>query len=255
MATSTRAPWRGRGLWTASTWTSVAARLAPHTGRPDLRFTVTIEDTADENAHMHLAGNIYVERGMLALLSSEAELAAILGHEMGHASARHTLYSFMNERYAGDGRMSPTDYAVNLDHQLQADRLGLAYLRAAGYAPRAMLQMLRATARASSAHFEAAEDLSPRLAHVARHGADVDGGEEGRDRYLDHIDGLRYRRQTKGYEPLWIRVRRTKLGGRFDLVMTALCNRFRWVTWHAILNGVEWESYVEPATRLKCIEP
>ena len=68
---------------------SVGQRLAKASDRPTLEFTFTVLDTEDVNAFATAGGFVYVSRGILPYLGSEAELAAVLGHEIGHVTARH----------------------------------------------------------------------------------------------------------------------------------------------------------------------
>lgn len=67
----------------------VGDRVARYSHRPDLVFIFTVIDSPDLNAFALPGGYIYVHRGLLAYLGSEAELAAVLAHEIGHVTARH----------------------------------------------------------------------------------------------------------------------------------------------------------------------
>ena len=72
-----------------STSNSVGQKLAQKSNRPKLQYTFTVLDTEDVNAFAIPGGFVYISRGILPYLSSEAELAAVLGHEIGHVTARH----------------------------------------------------------------------------------------------------------------------------------------------------------------------
>ena len=65
----------------------VGQRLAPHSHRPNLQYSFTVVDSPEVNAFALPGGHIYVTRGILAYLNSEAELAGVLGHEIGHVTA------------------------------------------------------------------------------------------------------------------------------------------------------------------------
>ena len=65
--------------------------------RPNLRYRITILDSPVVNAFAVPGGYLYFTRGILAQMNSEAELIGVLGHEMGHITARHTA-----QRAAGD---------------------------------------------------------------------------------------------------------------------------------------------------------
>jgi len=70
---------------------SVGKRLVPNTHRPNLPYQFAILDTPVINAFAVPGGYVYVTRGILALMGSEAELAAVLSHELGHVNARHSV--------------------------------------------------------------------------------------------------------------------------------------------------------------------
>ncbi|MEQ8515525.1 MAG: M48 family metalloprotease, partial [Chromatocurvus sp.] len=67
----------------------IGQRLATHSDMPDLEWTFTVIDAPDLNAFALPGGFIYVNRGLLAYLDSEAQLAGVIGHEIAHVTARH----------------------------------------------------------------------------------------------------------------------------------------------------------------------
>jgi len=67
----------------------IGIALAPHTHRPHLTYHFSVLDTPVVNAFAVPGGYVYVTRGILAMMNSEAELAAVLSHELGHINARH----------------------------------------------------------------------------------------------------------------------------------------------------------------------
>ena len=68
----------------------VGQRLARSSHRPNLPWTFTVVDEPAVNAFALPGGFIYLTRGILPFLRDEAELAAVLGHEIGHVDARHS---------------------------------------------------------------------------------------------------------------------------------------------------------------------
>ena len=70
---------------------SVGDSLAKKSHRPNLIYRFTVLDSPDVNAFALPGGYIFVFRGLMAYLSSEEELAAVLGHELGHVTARHSV--------------------------------------------------------------------------------------------------------------------------------------------------------------------
>ncbi|HSS63365.1 MAG TPA: M48 family metalloprotease, partial [Gammaproteobacteria bacterium] len=143
----------------------VGERLARRSHRADLVYRFTVLDSEEVNAFALPGGYIYITRGMLAMLNSEAELAAVLGHEIGHVTARHSVRQYSAQQAAGLGytvgaiflpelRTAAAQNVYSLfggalirgygrEHELEADGLGAEYLARTGYDPDAMLQVIR----------------------------------------------------------------------------------------------------------------
>lgn len=144
-------------------WVSgVGQKLAATSERPDLPWTVRLLDDAAINAFAVPGGHLYVTRGLLGWLHSEDELAAVLGHEVAHVTARHSATA-MSRAVLGSPlgalvhAVDPNQHHVGavvgvsagllgLKHsradEREADELGLRYLERAGYDPAAMLDVL-----------------------------------------------------------------------------------------------------------------
>jgi len=139
----------------------VGEELASHSHRPELFYRFTVLDSTAINAFALPGGYIYITRGLLAYLNSEAELAAVLGHEIGHVTARHSVRQQSTAAVTGilgavvaastgvQGVNTLTDMASTAivrgygrDHELEADRLGAEYLAKSGYDPEAMLEVV-----------------------------------------------------------------------------------------------------------------
>ncbi|MBT8420454.1 MAG: M48 family metalloprotease [Gammaproteobacteria bacterium] len=143
----------------------IGQRVVSKSHRPELVYRFTILDSEDVNAFALPGGYIYITRGMLAYLNSEAELAAVLGHEAGHVTARHSVRQYTAQQATslgltiggilvpGLGTPGVSDL-VNLlggallrgygrEHELEADRLGAEYLAKSGYDPEAMIGVIR----------------------------------------------------------------------------------------------------------------
>jgi predicted Zn-dependent protease len=139
----------------------VGEELASHSHRPELFYRFTVLDSTAINAFALPGGYIYITRGLLAYLNSEAELAAVLGHEIGHVTARHSVRQQSTTAVTGilgavvaastgvQGVDTLTDIASTAivrgygrDHELEADRLGAEYLAKSGYDPGAMLEVV-----------------------------------------------------------------------------------------------------------------
>ena len=142
---------------------SVARPLAAVSERPGLPWTFRVVDDAQVNAFALPGGYVYVTRGILAHMNSEAELAAVLGHEIGHVTARHSASSQSKQLLGMVGLgvgmiLSPTlrqggdalGQAFGLvflkfgrDQESQADQLGLRYIVRKDYNPEEMLDVFR----------------------------------------------------------------------------------------------------------------
>lgn len=133
----------------------IGRAIVPHTHRPDLEYHFAVLDTPVINAFAVPGGYVYVTRGILALISNEAELATVLGHELGHISARHSLkrmsqmilvqtglavVSAVDKRLADIAGLASVGLQLlflkySRDDEYQADSLGVAYSRRAGWSP------------------------------------------------------------------------------------------------------------------------
>jgi predicted Zn-dependent protease len=81
----------------------VGLALAAVSERPDLPWSFRVVDDPVVNAFALPGGPVYVTRGILAHFSSEAEMAAVLGHEIGHITARHSVEQISRAQLAGIG--------------------------------------------------------------------------------------------------------------------------------------------------------
>jgi len=142
----------------------VGQRMARTSHRPQLAYHFTVVDSPEINAFALPGGYVYITRGLLAYLNSEAELAAVLGHEIGHVTARHSVqqYSAATAANVGatilgvlvpqlGGQAGQTVVGLlgnsllsgySRDHELEADRLGAEYLARSGYNPQAMIKVI-----------------------------------------------------------------------------------------------------------------
>lgn len=129
------------------------AELGKVSHRPDLKYHFRILDSPVINAFAVPGGYIYLTRGILAQLNSEAELVGVMGHEMGHVTARHSASQQSKQQLgqlllAGGMIVSEefrkfADYAsqgmqllflkFSRDNERQSDELGVQYASAIGY--------------------------------------------------------------------------------------------------------------------------
>jgi len=140
---------------------SVGDRLAKVGHRKNLFYRFTLLDSAEVNAFALPGGYIYITRGLLAYLNSEAELAAVLGHELGHVTARHSVrqHSLSTTANIIGGLVTAASGVREVgqlsqllgtgivkgygrEHELEADGLGVEYLVKAGYPASAMRKVI-----------------------------------------------------------------------------------------------------------------
>jgi len=140
----------------------IGQKMAAVSDRQDVTYHFTVLDSPIVNAFALPGGYVYITRGTLAVANSEAELAAVLGHEIGHVAARHQAarYSQGVLTQLGASVLSAAigvpaaSQAIGLgsnlymssysrDQETQADQLGVRYLSRAGYDTMAMSHFLR----------------------------------------------------------------------------------------------------------------
>ncbi|SEA37244.1 M48 family metalloprotease [Microbulbifer marinus] len=139
----------------------VGQKVAAASDRPEIEYHFTIIDSQDINAFALPGGYVYINRGLLTYLHSEAEMAAVLAHEVGHITARHAVRqktaatgagvaSVLSVLVTGSGVVGDV---ANLwstaavkgygrDMELEADRFGAQYMYNAGYDPMAMINVI-----------------------------------------------------------------------------------------------------------------
>ena len=153
---------------------------------PNLQYTFTVLDSDEVNAFALPGGYVYITRGIMAYLNSEAELAAVLGHEIGHVTARHSVRQQTGATAAGVGAMvvgiltgsgdlaNVAGMAGNAlisgygrDMELEADELGAEYLNRIGYEPEAMIDVVRLLKNQEMFEMQMArqENRQPRVYH------------------------------------------------------------------------------------------
>jgi predicted Zn-dependent protease len=155
---------------------TVGKTIAVQSGLSNARgdFTVTLLNSPVNNAFAIPGGYVYVTRQLVALMNNEAELAGVLGHEVGHVAARHaakrqsaatrnSIIGVLGQVLAGAvfgansaiGQIGAQIFSTgsqlltlkySRSQETEADNLGVTYLRRAGYDPRAMSTVLQSLA-------------------------------------------------------------------------------------------------------------
>lgn len=156
--------------------TRIGDDLAQHTegDNPDLPWEFTFLDSEVINAFALPGGKVFISRGLVEQMDNEAQLAGVLGHEIGHVTAQHADEA-MGRRLVLAGvaigagvaaSTSDSDWAgiaagaavsgtgvfllsYDRNQELEADRLGMRYMMRAGYDPAGQLQVMEILERAA----------------------------------------------------------------------------------------------------------
>jgi len=149
---------------------AVGERLAAASERPSLPWVFEVVEDPEVNAFAAPGGKIFVTRGIMAYFSSEAELAGVLGHEIGHVTARHTARQITREQLVGVGLIAGSILSSTVAQnagalqqglgllflsysrgdESQADELGFRYMRRRNYDAREMANTFKTLERVGS---------------------------------------------------------------------------------------------------------
>ena len=196
-------------------------KLAATSERPNLPWTFRVVDDPSVNAFAIPGGFVYVTRGILTHINNEAELATVMGHEIGHVTARHTAHEMSREQVANLGLVVGSIASAKIaqyagvasqalgvlflkfsrDNENQADELGVRYSSRASYDARQMdsvMAMLDKLERQSGSKLpewlETHPDPGNRIEHInqvlAATKKDFTGTTINREPYERRIDGM-----------------------------------------------------------------
>lgn len=202
----------------------IGLRMARSSQRPDLPWSFVVVDSPQVNAFAAPGGFIYITRGILAYLQDEAQLAGVLGHEIGHVTARHAVEQY--SRAAGSqlgltlgaiffpGARPAVDLASGglgllflkhgRDAERQSDRLGAEYTAQNGWDPGGVMGMLETLARIGeisdrrgipgwlATHPDPADRVAEVRPVVEQLRSGMTERPTNRDAYLRRIDGMVY---------------------------------------------------------------
>ena len=149
----------------------LGSRLARNSERPNLPWTFRVIDDPAVNAFALPGGFIYATRGLMAHVMNEAQLAAVIGHEIGHVTAQHSVHRMSEQQLTqlglGVGMILKPDLQrygdyVNAglgllslkfsrDDENQADHLGFRYMVRANEDPREMIEVFDMLSRVTEA--------------------------------------------------------------------------------------------------------
>ena len=132
--------------------TDVAQSLLPHVQRPGIHYTFRVIDSPEINAFAMPGGQVFATTGLLGFVESEAELAAVLGHEISHVDLRHCVERYQYEYRLKKAGMPEAGWMVETAHRLvtigfspyqesDADLAGERLAIEAGYDPDAAAKL------------------------------------------------------------------------------------------------------------------
>jgi predicted Zn-dependent protease len=196
-------------------------KLAATSERPNLPWTFRVVDDPAVNAFAIPGGFVYVTRGLLAHMANEAELATVVGHEIGHVTARHTAHAMSEQQVAGLGlaigsiaSSQIAQYAgvasqalgllflkFSRDNENTADALGVRYSSRANYDSRQMINVMQTLDKIESTsggrlpewlatHPNPGNRIEHITAVLAQTKTDFTGAVVNRDPYVRRLDGM-----------------------------------------------------------------
>ncbi|MDZ7724316.1 MAG: M48 family metalloprotease [candidate division KSB1 bacterium] len=201
----------------------IGQKMARSTHRPDLNYSFKILDSPVMNAFAVPGGYVYFTRGILAYFNNEAEMAGVLGHELGHISARHSAAKYSKQVLAqvglNLGSMFSEEFAewapvammgvqmmflkFSRDDERQADDLGVRYASRMGYDGTAIADFFRVLERTQPETqgvlpqwFSTHPNPEDRQETVRRQAREIQANSPSqtfvlnRKAYLQHINGI-----------------------------------------------------------------
>jgi len=192
----------------------IGQRIARVCHRPDLSYQFAVVEEGGANAFAVPGGYVYITRGLLKELKSEAQLAAILGHEVGHVVARDTMVAMSRQIGAtallaaaavGD---APSDVVhatafitgvltlqYSREDEKDADLTGLSYMIQAGYDPNGMVETMEILSELQtyrpieffSTHPNPESRIEYLKERIGQRYATMTGLEQGQEEYAERI--------------------------------------------------------------------
>ncbi|MBU2590435.1 MAG: M48 family metallopeptidase [Nitrospinota bacterium] len=268
----------------------VGQRVVAGIREPLFEYHFKVIDTEDINAFALPGGYIYITRGMLAFINNEAELAVILGHEVGHVTMHHGIKKMQkanaallvtilgmvtaaSSEDAGAWAMTTTALSQNIitgygrDAEMQSDQLAIAYASQVGYDPKVIASFFsrlknreRFGGHGYHGFLASHPDTIDRIIFSSSKAEAVSLGRGemviNRDRYLDLIDGLPYGRGvgniSKNTEYL-IKVHNVLSAKTLKEEVVEVTGDIGRSLEIALINGLKATSLLKPGDRIKMI--
>jgi beta-barrel assembly-enhancing protease len=144
---------------------NIGQTLARSSARPNIKYTFQVVQDDAVNAFATMGGFVYVNTGLIKISDNEAQLASVIGHEIGHITGRHSIEQLKQAMIAqgissaaGLSQSQAAQMGVELalrrpksrEMEYDADKRGLENIMRVGYAPSAMPEFMKKLASASS---------------------------------------------------------------------------------------------------------
>jgi predicted Zn-dependent protease len=203
---------------------AIGMKMAKASERPNLPWEFHVVNDASVNAFALPGGFIYVTRGLLTAINDEAELATVVGHEIGHVTNRHSVQQISKQQVAslglGIGSILSSDIArvagvasqgmqllflkYSRDAESQADKAGFRYALGQNYDVREMANVFQTLERVGemagagktpewlSTHPDPGNRIQATQARLDTLHRDLSNTVRNRDQYLQHLQNLTY---------------------------------------------------------------
>lgn len=201
---------------------TLGQNLARTSERPDLPWSFSVVDDPIVNAFALPGGPIFISRGILAHMNSEAQLVSVLGHEIAHVTAKHSVSQLSKQQLFQIGLIGAMVVKPELqqfgnaasqglgllflkfgrDDESEADALGFKYMTAQNYAPAEMAEMFKTLDRLSggensrgtpewlSTHPDPGNRVQKTNERIAATGTSYANAKVGRETFMSRIDGM-----------------------------------------------------------------
>lgn len=271
----------------------VGKRVLSKIQEPQFEYHFKTVDQEMVNAFALPGGYVYVTRGLLATLNSEAALAGVIGHEIGHVIGHHSVRQMKKQLGATlltlGGLAASEDIRQNAgawltissslsqqillgygrDFEMESDQVGMLAAYDSGYDPNGIvgfLKSLRAREMLGGQSYHGFSATHPdtvtRIIEAegksdlltARNGSVKDQ----RDRYFDAIEGLRYGKPAwrgKTLPPYVIHIHTVKEGETLRSIVTDVTGDESMTLETAVLNALDTETTLQPGLRIKTLKP
>ena len=201
---------------------SLGLAIAKASERPDLPWSYTVVDDPIVNAFALPGGPVFISRGILTYMNSEAQLVSVLGHETGHVTAKHSVSQISKQQIfqigligamvlrpelqqfgqAASAGLGVLFLKFSRDNETQADGLGFRYMTNAGYQPSEMAAMFhtlqqlsggtgaRSTPEWQSTHPDPGNRIEKTQERIKAANRSFVGAKVEHDSFLRRIDGM-----------------------------------------------------------------